>query len=563
MDDALARLDAELASVDPSALASADGAILAAACARVATAALDSARRSEDALQWARAALHYDPTNEEARWCEAKSLDALNRRLALAIKRYEELAALDTSAFGALARQRLDTGTVRQRYQQQVEALSPGNALNEESPVKNLKGVGEKTVEELPSKGSTPLREAVEHVRASGRKPGKKLESMFTALNLVDEKPEAANEADGTAKPHVGLLERTLRSRRSKGVKMLSWNIKSMNVIDYKDAEFAQIVQEKAANYASAATEAGADLLLVQEAPGPQLLHHGGAAARRSAECHAFEEALQRGMSERGGRRWEVASVTVPRWDEERKLEMGEGHAFAWNPDVLAPVEPPALLEPAEADAAAGVGFHRSPSWCGFEVKRSGDWNGTRLVVVNVHCKSGGGDGPRETVDDVKTLARAVAALKAKQPDGAVVLLTGDFNLEPPRVLAAFASAGLDGFGSALDGRTATNLWRFNVEQGHGHVYDGIYHSGAKTGRIGGGVLEIEAIDVAYREMVEVAARLAESGGRGEVARRVLAGTGAEAKVGDDGVPTWLRKRFQAEVHRQYSDHLPVYCMLS
>ena len=196
-------------------------------------------------------------------------------------------------------------------------------------------------------------------------------------------------------------------------------------------------------------------------------------------------------------------------------------------------------------------------------MKRSGDWSGSRLVVVNVHRKSGGGDGPRETVDDVKTLARAVAALKAKQPDGAVVLLTGDFNLEPPRVLAAFASAGLDGFGSALDGRTATNLWRFNVEQGHGHVYDGIYHSGAKTGRIGGGVLEIEAIDVAYREMVEVAARLAESGGRGEVARRVLAGTGAEAKVGDDGVPTWLRKRFQAEVHRQYSDHLPVYCTLS
>ena len=141
-------------------------------------------------LQWARAALHYDATNEEARWCEAKSLDALNRRLALAIKRYEELAALDTSPFGALARQRLETSTVRQRYQQQVEALSPGNVLNEESPVKNLKGVGEKTVEELPSKGSTPLREAVEHVRASGRRPGKKLESMFTALELVDEKPE-------------------------------------------------------------------------------------------------------------------------------------------------------------------------------------------------------------------------------------------------------------------------------------------------------------------------------------------------------------------------------------
>ena len=46
--------------------------------------------------------------------------------------------------------------------QQQVEALSPGNVLNEESPVKNLKGVGEKTVEDLPAKGSTPLREAVE-----------------------------------------------------------------------------------------------------------------------------------------------------------------------------------------------------------------------------------------------------------------------------------------------------------------------------------------------------------------------------------------------------------------
>ena len=63
MDDALARLDAELASVDPAALASADGAILAAACARVATAALDSARRSEDALQWARAATRSAPYN--------------------------------------------------------------------------------------------------------------------------------------------------------------------------------------------------------------------------------------------------------------------------------------------------------------------------------------------------------------------------------------------------------------------------------------------------------------------------------------------------------------------
>ena len=44
MDDALAALDAELSSIDPAALASADGAMLAAACARVATAALDSAR---------------------------------------------------------------------------------------------------------------------------------------------------------------------------------------------------------------------------------------------------------------------------------------------------------------------------------------------------------------------------------------------------------------------------------------------------------------------------------------------------------------------------------------
>jgi hypothetical protein len=265
-------------------------------------------------------------------------------------------------------------------------------------------------------------------------------------------------------------------------------------------------------------------------------------------------------MSERGGRRWEVASVPVPRWDEDSKMEMGEGHAFAWNPDALAPVEPPALLKPADADAAAGTGFHRSPSWCAFEVKRSGDWCGTRLVVVNVHCKSGGGDG---TVDDVKTLARAVAALRSWQPDGSVLLLVGDFNLEPSRVLAAFVSAGLDGFGSALNERTATNLWKFNVEQGHGHAYDGMYHWGLKSGRIGGGVLNIKAIDVAYEEMREVAARLAESGSRGEVARRVLAGTGAEAKVGTDGVPTWLRKRFQAEVHRQYSDHMPVYCMLS
>ena len=53
----------------------------------VATAALDSARRSEDALQWARAALHYDATNEEARWCEGtkrmrRTDAALHARLA-------------------------------------------------------------------------------------------------------------------------------------------------------------------------------------------------------------------------------------------------------------------------------------------------------------------------------------------------------------------------------------------------------------------------------------------------------------------------------------------------
>ena len=562
MDDALARLDAELASVDPSALATTDGAILAAACARVATAARLGAR-SEDALQWARAALHYDASNEEARWCEAKSLDALNRRLALAIKRYEELAALDTSPFGALARQRLDTGTVRQRYQQQAEALSPGNVLNEESPVKNLKGVGEKTVEELPSKGSTPLREAVEHVRASGRRPGKKLESMFTALELVDEKPEAANQADGTAKPHVGLLERTLRSRRSKGVKILSWNIKSMNVIDYKDAEFAQIVQEKAANYASAATEAGADLLLVQEAPGPQLLHHGGAAARRSAECHAFEEALQRGMSERSGRRWEVASVTVPRWDEERKLEMGEGHAFAWNPDVLAPVEPPALLEPAEADAAAGVGFHRSPSWCAFEVKRSGDWSGARLVVVNVHCKSGGGDGPRETVDDVKTLARAVAALKRDSPRAPsccsrATSTSSRRACSPPLRAPASTASGARSTG----GRRPT--------------------CGGSTSSRGTATCTTASTTAAPRRGGSAAAcsrsrrstwRTARWSRSRRGSRRAAAAARWRAacsraparrpRSATTASRSWLRKRFQAEVHRQYSDHLPVYCMLS
>ena len=59
MEEALSRLDEDLRAIDAAALASAEPTVLAAACAHVATAALESARRSQDALDWARAALHF------------------------------------------------------------------------------------------------------------------------------------------------------------------------------------------------------------------------------------------------------------------------------------------------------------------------------------------------------------------------------------------------------------------------------------------------------------------------------------------------------------------------
>ena len=109
------------------------------------------------------------------------------------------------------------------------------------SPVRFVKGVGAKVYEQLPGGKDTPVREAVEVLRAAanGQRPSPKLNLLERFLEEVDDLPEVT-PAEQPA--NSVLLLQLLRARqqpgRGGGLRLLSWNCKMMNTTDLRDWEW-------------------------------------------------------------------------------------------------------------------------------------------------------------------------------------------------------------------------------------------------------------------------------------------------------------------------------------
>jgi hypothetical protein len=127
----------------------------------------------------------------------------------------------------------------------------------------------------------TSVHEAAAELRKTPKKEA--CERFLKAYSTSG--PPLASPEDADA----GILLRTLWARQGSELTVVSWNVQLMNKLDGpNDSEIAQAVEDKAERISRVVAEprAGgggrpASLLVIQEAPGPQLRDTGGENARR------------------------------------------------------------------------------------------------------------------------------------------------------------------------------------------------------------------------------------------------------------------------------------------
>jgi hypothetical protein len=384
----------------------------------------------------------------------------------------------------------------------------------------------------------------------------------------------------------------------AQSVSVVSWNAKLLNISDQKDENMVDAAMEKGRKIGERAMKGDvcADLVCIQEAPGPQLLttsadsswwsscmgsYRHGMGARQAVEEDLLASALAESMNmcaaelEGPRRRYETTNVVVNCY--RNGVDVGETHVFCYDETALKLVVQGRLLEPCKEDMDEGRSFHRAPAMCHFDVLKDGSsLKGAQLIVVSVHLKSGGGD---ETVAEVKRTARALseymqAHLKAgdtmdgdtgklsigqsetaQQPKQRTVLLVlGDFNLDTADVKRNMSDAGFAMTPCFNDG--PTNMWQFTKTglEKDGKQYDSALcwegeGQGQEQGQgqvvCTGGLLAVAEISRAYDEMVRVAAALATQPATTGVSIRALGGVkfptrGAAAKAiarGDSEAP--------------------------
>ena len=366
-----------------------------------------------------------------------------------------------------------------------------------------------------------------------------------------------------------GILLRTLWARQGNDLTVVSWNAQLMNKLDEpNDKEIAGAIVDKVERISRVVAEpckggAPASLLVIQEAPGPQLRDSGGKNAKKIAAEGTFTQALRNKLS-----RLNFQEVALGNQNNSQGKEMGEDHIFGWDPAVLTLVQPgPQALDPPEGQSWVA----RAPSWAEFEVAKI--WGeGHRLIVVSVHAKSG---GESQTVNDVRMIGDAVSCLKAQRlsdqdsPLNLSILITGDFNLGPEPISKQIPEDYTLAFRSVTE-CPKTNIWRFNGcgdEASDGHAYDSGFFSSTMTGYSVSAVLPpalAEQVQV-HEEMQRMAAAVLQSlrelpnqtTGMSQITQRtmdaILNTTGAA-----DGVPSWLRKEFCHSVKLTWSDHMPI-----
>lgn len=559
--------------------------VVAAACVDCANAHLASARRSEATLRQAVAWAHIAQRlhrSAAALFAEARALDALGchdsgRHLGRALSLYRTVAGTEGSPDAAKAARILQEGvsepfqpldSLPARFRAALSALCKPKELatalekKGDTPIGALKSMGVKTASGLSSGIATPVKDARSQFKDGRAKPSPvRLARLELFADIV------AEEAPPPQPLFSSVLAHAMRRKSGKSMTCLSWNAKCMHVTDNIDTNVDFAVNSKTASIARMARDRGAALVVVQEAPGPQLRsENSGKNARKLAKNCAFTSRLAAAL----GSGFKAADVAVHQV-VEGKGDMGEDHVFAWDDVQLRLLDAPRELDVAVVDESGPFRFHRKPSVAQFEHRCEG---GGVLTVVSVHLKSGGGD---ETVAQVRLLGRAVKQLVDARARAAEcgaprsILIVGDFNLAPDAVHRELEAVGLCDFANLFPGEVPpiTNLPRFcgngsRIEDGHS--YDGaLLWTAAETGSCGGPsaavghVEQYAALDVAYDDMRRLADCFCQAMRDGyspqsDVGRGAMAELLETAKC-DDGVPRWLRKTFQKHVYQQWSDH--------
>ena len=364
MEDALSALDQVLSAspLDTDLLAT---------IVRVACICIDERSPTENlaqGLKWVRVALSLEPRDPHALLLEARALDRLDQRFAtaspqrlgLAIARLKEVIRSGVEPYCAEARALLHQATasellpsdsLRARHLRRLKEFVANEQAavqrKGDSPIKEMKGMTLKGLGLKGEDGEVSVLEALAKLRAGEGIPltkpkAKKLEAF---LRLVDDRPEPPSRA---------FLDEYAASRRSLGcLSLVSWNAKMLNVTDQRDEDWLAAAAEKARNIGARASapDVQADLVCIQEAPGPQLAARGGAGAREAVSKAVLPNTLRACMQECAGaaagpaRQYHCVCVDVHCLVRDPMhpagVDEGEQHVFCYDAHALRLVRPP------------------------------------------------------------------------------------------------------------------------------------------------------------------------------------------------------------------------------
>ena len=287
---------------------------LARQCATVANAVLEEGTRAGNAkmaLAWAQQALDYGESTGLAEMCKAKALEALGhwnaaaesfrtlrgnnrvarekeRTLKKKIKKLEEGGPHPTTGKSLLSKARVAT------FNGEINGGSPKKILNR------------------VTEGDTAIRDSQPSTPAQ-----KQTRELF--LHVFDPPTIEGN-----------ILLRTLWARSGKAIRVASWNAQLMNKVDGpSDARIDDAIKWKAASIGRVVKSDTVSLLVIQEAPGPQLRTSGGKISKQIAEENKFTSALKTHLPEG----FEFAQVALSNIKNDR--EMGEDHIYGWDPSAM------------------------------------------------------------------------------------------------------------------------------------------------------------------------------------------------------------------------------------
>ena len=415
---------------------------LARQCATVANAVLEEGTRAGNAkmaLAWAQQALDYGESTGLAEMCKAKALEALGHWKAAAesfrtLRGNNRVAREKERTLKAMIKNLEEGGphpTTGKSLLSKARVATFNGEINGGSPKKILNRVTEGDTAIRDSQPSTPAQQQTQE--------------LF--LHVFDPPTIEGN-----------ILLRTLWARSGKAIRVASWNAQLMNKVDDpSDARIDDAIKWKAASIGRVVKSDTVSLLVIQEAPGPQLRTSGGKISKQIAEENKFTSALKTHLPEG----FEFAQVALSNIKNDR--EMGEDHIYGWDPSAMTKLEGPTPLQP----PTGCTWVARAPSYAIFEVSK---WNRTSLLVVSVHAKSVENGSYKATKGDVCMIGKAVRALQDNR-EATSVLIMGDFNLEPKEAAKQLETSYVRSFGEDCP---ATNIWRFNGTGSagkEGHAY--------------------------------------------------------------------------------------------